>query len=74
MLSVYETTLVDDWGRSAAKFMLGVALSRQGQFAEAEPLLREGEEQLRAASARMPVFRRQLLQEARSAVDVVSRR
>ena len=53
-LKIREAKLPDDWSRFSAMSMLGDALRGQGRYPEAEPLLVQGSEGLRARLAKIP--------------------
>jgi serine/threonine protein kinase len=54
-LSKSEKTLPDDWRRFVAMSLLGGALASQGRHAEAQPLIVEGYEGIKAREATIPV-------------------
>jgi eukaryotic-like serine/threonine-protein kinase len=53
-LAIREQELPDDWRRSNALSLLGGALLGQKQYAEAEPLLRQGYEGMKQREAKIP--------------------
>ena len=64
-LATREKFMPDDWSRFNAMSMLGEALSRQAKFAEAEPLIVKGYEEMKARAAKIPPpFRTLRLSEA----------
>jgi serine/threonine protein kinase len=63
-LAIHEKALPDDWLRFDAVSLLGGALAGQGRHAEAEPLVVQGFEGMKAREARIPALGRPLLAEA----------
>jgi tetratricopeptide (TPR) repeat protein/tRNA A-37 threonylcarbamoyl transferase component Bud32 len=63
-LAICEMATPDDWSRYDAMSLLGGALRGQGQYAEAEPLVVEGYQGMKARAARIPVPERSRLREA----------
>jgi serine/threonine protein kinase len=63
-LSIRERVVPDDWARFESMSLLGGALAGQGRFAEAEPLIVRGYEEMKARESRMPAAARHLLAEA----------
>jgi eukaryotic-like serine/threonine-protein kinase len=53
-LTIREAKFPDDWGTFDAKSLLGASLLGQGKYAEAEPLLLQGYEGLRAHEPTIP--------------------
>jgi hypothetical protein len=53
-LALLEQTHPDDWTRFITMSRLGEALSGQGRYAEAEPLVVQGYEGLKARAAKLP--------------------
>jgi hypothetical protein len=63
-LAIREKTQPDDWSTFNTRSQLGDSLVNQGKFAEAEPLLLQGYEGLKAREAEIPAPRKNSLAEA----------
>jgi eukaryotic-like serine/threonine-protein kinase len=63
-LAIREKATPDDWQRFAAMSLLGGALLSQGRHAEAEPLIVQGYQGMKAGESRIKVPERTLLREA----------
>jgi serine/threonine protein kinase/tetratricopeptide (TPR) repeat protein len=63
-LALRERSQPDDWRRFHTMSQLGAALSGQAKFAEAEPLLVQGYEGLKAREAQIPAHRKKNFTEA----------
>jgi hypothetical protein len=63
-LVIREKTQPDDWSTHNSRSMLGGSLLGQNKFAEAEPLILQGYEGLKAREAKIPALRKKLLSEA----------
>jgi hypothetical protein len=63
-LSLRDKKSPDDWWRYHTMSQLGAALARQTKYAEAEPLLLQGYEGLKAREAKIPASRKDALAEA----------
>jgi serine/threonine protein kinase/Flp pilus assembly protein TadD len=63
-LAIRAKTIPGDWPRFHAMSVLGGALLGQAKYAEAEPLLVQGYEGLKAREARIPQFVKVILMEA----------
>jgi serine/threonine protein kinase len=63
-LAIREKALPDDWGRLYATSLLGGALLGQGRYAEAEPLVLQGYEGMKARAAKIPAQAKPRLAEA----------
>jgi len=63
-LAIREKALPDDWSRRYATSLLGGALLGQGRYAEAEPLVVQGYEGMKAREAKIPAQAKPHLAEA----------
>jgi hypothetical protein len=63
-LSLHEQKQPEDWWRYLTMSQLGAALTGQKKYAEAEPLLLQGYEGLKARQSKIPAPRKDSLAEA----------
>jgi hypothetical protein len=59
----------DDWWRFHTMSQLGAALAGQKRFTEAEPLILQGYEGLKAREAKIPAYRKKRLAEAAALIE-----